>query len=371
MRLLLASEEHSSQIKEFFERMHLPGAIDFSIRRHGSFFDQYRLLSDDFETALLMDENNQISGMASLIFREGWVLGEKQIWGYATDLRIAPNRKAITQWSQHFLPVLEKACAARNCRFVFSAVEQHENQAYNALIRPTSHGRRKLPRYHLVNRFRVVTLHGRKPFSTRSLPSIQLEPLEIKHLDRLCTYLRERAASRPLADRHTPERFLARLQRWPGLELKDIRIATDRSGRVLGCAGLWNSSHVQQFIPQTYHGTAHTLHQSLWLASLVGLARPTPPPEKPMPLRFLTHLACDNAEVFHRLVDDAFDRLGPKEILSYGHFKGHWRTLPPESFIASSIPFGLYMVMAPHAKVPDWPTPGMHALPPEFEMAWL
>lgn len=371
MKLIQATEADSDRLKEFFARMLLPGTIDFSIQRQGSFFDQYRLQSDDFETWMLEDGDGRLCGLASLVFRTGFIRGEKQTWCHATDLRIARSRQAVMQWAQHFLPVLERACTDRNCRQVFSVVEQSDSQAYNALIRPTSHARRKLPRYFLAHRFHVVTLHGRVPLAPKPLTSIRLKPLEMSDVEPLCAYLREQAKARALANVYEPNDFLEDFKRWPGYRWEDFRIARDNKGNIVGCAGLWNGSQVQNFVPQTYKGFAHTLHQSLNLISWVGLARPTAQPERPMPMRFLTHLNCDNAEVFYRLADEAFSRLGPKEFLAYGHFKGHWKTLPPRAFIAAAMRFGLYTILPPQGEAPAWLTPNPEGLPPEFEAAWI
>jgi hypothetical protein len=373
MEILRATEADSDKLKSFFERMMLPGAIDFSIRRTGSFFDQYRVFSDDFVTVILKDDAGEIVGMASMLFREGIIQNEKQTWGYATDLRIAPTRKAIAQWAQRFLPVMESECAARECRFVFSAVELHDNQAYNALIRPTSHTRRKLPRYHLVNRFRVVALHGRLPFSSRPLTSIRLRAPGLNDVEPLCAYLTERGKKRSIAGVYTPEVFLKELSCWPGLKLSDFRIAHDARDRILGCSALWDGRTVQNFVPQTYRGFARTLHQGLSIGNAFGITRKLAKPGQPMPNKFLTHLSADSSEVFHRIVDDAFSRLGPKEFLSYMHFRGNWRTLPPKGFICSSLPFGFYLILPPNVEVPTWrtATPGLQHLPPDFEIAWI
>jgi len=372
MKIVQATEADSERLKAFFEKTVLPGAIDIAVRRPGSFFDHYKLLSGDFEVLMLTDDDDAIHGMGALVFREGFVLGEKQTWGYATDLRIAPTRRAIAQWAQYFLPVLERATYERNCHHIFSAVEHHDNQAYNALIRPTSHARRRLPRYLLTNRFRVITLHGRVPFSARPLASIRVKPVSASDLEPLCAYWREQAKSRPLATFHTPETFLQEIARWPGLSLADFRIATDSQGRIRGCAALYDSRKAQILVPTSYHGFAQTLNQTLWLASFTGLVRATPQPGQEIPVRFLTHLSCDSAEIFHSLVDDAYSRLSSRhELLSYLHFRGNWRTLPPTSFIATSLPFGLYLILPPNAEAPAWPVPGINSLPPEFEAAWL
>jgi hypothetical protein len=371
MKLVAARPSDSERLKTFFESVHLPGAIDFSFRRHGDFFDQYRMLSSDFETWMLIDEQGDLAGVGSLVFQEGHVLGKKRVWGYATDLRIKPSRKAVLEWAQHFLPVLESACENRNCRLVLSALELHDNKAYNALVRPTSHARRSLPRYHLANRFSLVSIHGRIPFSLRPLESIRLHELTVSRVEALCAYLRLNAKARPLSSLHTPDEFLARVANTPGLTLGDFRVAYDSQDRIIGCAALWDGSRVKEWIPQTYNGFAHTLHQSLVLAGRFGLVRPSSQPLVPMPVHFLSHICCDGPEVFHRLADDAFSRLKPKEFLSYLHFAGHWRTLPPHSYLATAVPFGLYIVLTPNSEAPVWPTPDMSVLPPEFEPGWL
>ncbi len=376
MEILKASESDSQRLKAFFERMVLPGAIDFSLQRSGSFFDQYRLFSDDFETLIMVDDDFEIAGMASVLFREGIVRGEKQTWGYATDLRIAPTRKAISQWAQKFLPELESACESRRCKYVFSAVQTSDNQAYNALIRPASHTRRRLPRYHLVNRFRIVGLHGRVPFGEKPLPSIRLSEMKHADLEPLCAYLQEQAMHRTLAHVHTPQNFLEELSRWPGLRISDFRIARDSKGKILGCAALWDGRPVQTYVPQNYNGFAQTLQQTLWLASLTRIVRPMADPLEPMQMQYLTHLCCDSPEVFHRLADDAFERVRRPDFLAYMHFRGNWRTLPPTSFISTSLPYGFYMVLPPNLEAPDLraksrPGSPMDYLPPEFELAWI
>lgn len=371
MKIIKAMESDSDRVKTFFERSTLDGPIQLSVRRYGSFFDHYRLQSDDFETFLMVDDKDEIAGIVSLIFHDGFVLGQREVWAYAADLRIAPTRAAVTQWAELFVPALEEACKARNCRYVFSAVHLNDSAVYNALIRPTLGRGRSMPRYHQMNRFRLVFLHGKNPLAPKPLNSIRLSVPTVTDIDQICEYLTEKNQQRPLATRHHPTAFIRRLENWRGFDFDDFRIARDKRGHIIGCASLWDSRIVQSFIPQTYQGFAHTQHQTLRFMSSLGIARSTPDPELPFPTRMLTHLACDSAEVFYSLVEDAFSRLRPKEYLAYCHFRGHWRTLPPQSYFATSLPYGLYMVLSPTMEAPEWPNTNMANLPPEFEAAWL
>ena len=371
MRLLRATETDSARLNEFFSKVPLKGSFDYHMHRQGSFFDHYRIQSDDFETLCLVDAKDKIQGMVTLVFHRGLINQEKTSWCFATDLRISISREAITNWTQLFVPAIERACSERNCRFLFSAVEHSRNQAYNALIRPNSHARRRLPRYYLVNKLHVVSLLGRWPFAARPLESIRLQSLELSDLEAACQFMRSKANLRPLANAYEPDEFIAMLDRWPGLALSDFRLAKDVRGNILGLAGLWSKYRTQDVIPQRYHGFAQTFQQSLNVGSWLGLSRALAPPHQPMQTRMLTNVFCENAEVFHSLVDDAFSRLGSREFLTYGHFRGHWRTLPPRSFISASVPFGFYLILPPTGEPPPWMLLDPHRLPPEFEVAWL
>ena len=371
MKLVIAKASDSDRLREFYESITLRGPIDFRIRREGTFFDHYKLQSESFETFMLIDDEDRIQGMTSLIFRRGFVQGEKTTWCLATDLRIAPTRAAVTKWTQVFVSAIKAACEERNCRLIFSAVEHSHNQAYNALIRPNSQARRNLPRYFLMNRFHVITLHGRIPLAEAPLSSIRLSTLQLNEVEALCKYMRKQAEFKTLAGLWEPDDFVSQVSSWPGLKIEDFRVAKDAAGNILGVAALWDCARTQSLIPQTYHGLAQTVHQSLNFASWFGVARPTAQPRKAMQMKMLTHIACESAEVFHRLADDAFSRLGPKEFLAYAHFRGHWRTLPPRSFISANIPYGFYLILPPNQEPPSWVTPDPQWLPPEFEIAWL
>ena len=128
MKLLQANESDNDRLRQFFSHTIWPGPVQLRFERRENFFTQYKNQSDDFVTLMLTDKTEtNILGMATLVFREGVLDGQNQIIGYATDLRVANSRRAVLQWSQHFLPVLEKELNARNCNYVFSVVSRHHH----------------------------------------------------------------------------------------------------------------------------------------------------------------------------------------------------------------------------------------------------
>ncbi len=370
MKLVLAQDSDSDRLKDFFAKMTLSGAIDFSIRRHGRFSDHYLLQGEQHQTLLLQDDKEQLQGMCSLLYKTGFVNGEKQIFGYATDLRIAPTRHAIIEWAQLFLPFMERALAERGCHYVFSAIEQTEGQAYNALLRPQQ-SRRRFPRYYLLRKFRLMAIHGLIPFAPKPVAAISLHRATLNDVDELCAYLRKKGQDRPIGLIYEPSDFLERLQRWPGMNLDDFILARDKSGRLIGCTAPWSGSHVQSFVPVAYHGEALANYQTFKALSFLGLAKRLPKRGVPFQLKHLTHLAVDHGEVLYAFIVAALKSSLPQELVCYAHFKGHMTTMPPKSLWTTSLPYGLYTILPPQKTLPDWLQPNPWRTPPEFDSAIL
>ena len=82
--------------------------MDLKIDRNPNFFAHYGTQSEDFKTYVLKDEEKKVHAAASFIFKDACTDGKVQTMATAVDLRVSNNRRAILQWSQHFLPVLEK-----------------------------------------------------------------------------------------------------------------------------------------------------------------------------------------------------------------------------------------------------------------------
>src|SRR4051812_25173665 len=136
VKMSRATIQDSEPLKIFYSDQNVGGTVDLRMVRRGTFFDQYRLQTPDFETFLLKSQDGQesaIEGVGTLLFRKGNLEGELQTIGYATDLRISSRRAAIAGWAQHFLPLLKIAAAPRQCRYVFSVVPQDFGAGYNAL----------------------------------------------------------------------------------------------------------------------------------------------------------------------------------------------------------------------------------------------
>ncbi len=366
MNLAFASETDSDRLGKYFQSHPIPGLIDLSINRQGHFFDQYRLQSNQFDTLILTDHNGEIQGMASFVFREALINGERGTIAYATDLRISPTRKAILGWSQHFLPILNDVVQKRGCQYVFSVLSTADRRIYNTFVRPrVLHGNK--PRYHLFRRFQAITIHGYYPFAPKPIGTIDIRSAEREDIDPLLDYLRKNNSKRPLQFIYDETLLNYRLEHWHGLKLSDFRIAFDRKKNIVGLVVPWCADAVHQYIPQAFHGMAQTVKTGVAFASWLRWTRKFSSIGKPFRFEYLTMLNAKNPDILYALIHDAFVR-SKRDFLVYLHFVDDIMTLPSRWMITSKLPFALYTVLPPGKAPPLSFQPRPLASSPEFEL---
>lgn len=368
MKIIKAQASDGPKICEFYNNNILPGDVDLRLERE-EFFRPYELQSDDHSTYLLLNDEGAIEASASLVFRQGILGGESQVIGYATDLRVSSSRRAILNWTQHFLPILEQEKKVRNCQYVFTVVAQIQRQAYNAFIRPRL-TRRPLPRYHLFRSLRMVSVHGILPWAPKPLTTIFLRQGTESDWPTIAAYISTRRRRGVLHFSPTPEITLQNLARWPELHPKDFILAFDFERRLVGCVGLWDSDHLQKTFAVTYHRRAKVLYDSLKALSLFRLAKSLPKAGRALHFSYLTHFCADNPDIFYSLLHSAY-RTSPGQFVVYAHFDGDLAYTPPRSMISAALKAGIYCIQDPQQLSPDFLSWSRRATPPEFELPFL
>ncbi len=370
LKLQLATEDDNERLIRYFEQSTIPGELRLRQRRMTNFFNQYRLQSDDIETYMLINEQDDIEALATLLFREAIVDGTRQTIGYATDLRVSPTRRAVLSWSQHFLPVVEKARKQRDCRFFFSVVAATQRQAYNAFIRPRTF-RRRLPRYHLFRRLNLVSLHGLWPFHAAPLPGIRIRSATTNDIGALADYLIKKTSAQPVRYFEAADDFVKSLERWHDLDIGQFLLAFDKNDKLIGCVAPWSSERVQRVYVASYGPKAKNMQDLTRVLSWMGVAHAMPPEDGELEIRYLTHLHADNPDIFYSLLYHAYRNAGRKEVLVYAHFDYELTTLPPRSFLSAQMPFGLYCILSPLDPIPEFLRPKMVDVSPTFEPAFI
>lgn len=370
MKLIQATDADNERLMHFFSKSRIAGSIDLRFRRMFNFYNQYRLQSDDYVTYMLVNRKDELEAMASILYRKAWIGDEEHTIGYATDLRVSSSRRAIMEWSNHFLPILENERAQRNCTYTFSVIAHSQRQAYNALIRPRNL-RRQMPRYYQYRKFELVTIHGLWPWHSKPLVGIKVREARAEDHARLASYIVERSKQHPLRFINSEQDFFLQLEKWRDLYIENFLIAEDSNGKIIGCASSWSPAQIQRVYALSYSPQIRNLKDVLRMMSWFNIAHPLPEEGQELRLRHLSFLHADNPDIFYSLVFEAFKRTSKTEVLVYPHFQDHISMRPPKSFITSRKQYGIYCVLSPSDTVPSFLRPSNLVQPPIFETAWL
>jgi hypothetical protein len=369
LRLIEAEEKHSDLLKKFFEEQIVHGHIDYSVRRPASFFNHYKLLSDDYITVLLMDDDTLV-GAASIVFAKAYVNRQEQMFGYLCDLRISQQRNAIQNWTDYFIPYYYKKIEEKNCKYVFTCIEQFENQAYNALIRPRRLNR-ILPHYYLMRKLNLVFFLGRFPWSPSPISSIRIAHGWESDIEEVCDYMMQKKVGSRLFINANKDLLIQRFNRWPGFSINNFLIARNHKNDIIGCMAPWNNHQDQQYIARGYRAEAELLRQTLGLTSSIRLSHHLPNLGEAFQFKYLTHCAVDNPEVFYSLLCQTYNESSRGELLVHSNYFGDFHTRPPISFMSTKIPFGFYSVFSPEEDLPGFLKPNPFATPPDFNLVHL
>lgn len=370
MNLELAKVSDDIELKSFYNQQIVKGLYDYKVVRTHSFFDQYKLTTQDYLTYFIRDNNRQIKAMASILFKKAYINDQEQTIGLITDLRLSNSRKAVLTWAREIVPAIEHAKKERQCQFVFSDIEFYDNNDYYMLLHRRNRNTR-LPRYHLFRKFYEIVIYGKKFFADPILDSIKIDCARSEDVEAISHYLQTKSVRRPLRYHLTPEEILRRCQTWPGFGLEDFLVAKNHRGDIIGCMAPWNNSSIQRVIPQRYHGKSFQVFSTSRILSALGLSRPLPSEGNAFNVKHITHGAYDNPDIFYALLSKAYDDCRNRELIVYPNYFGDYATRPPLSFLEIKIPYGFYNVLEHNMKLPPYLYPNSFHPAPDFQFSFF
>lgn len=358
MTLEVAQPEHAEQLAAFFKKFPLHGPVELAVDRDKDFFGPYRAQSDSHITYMLRGSaSNEPLGVASFVFYEALIDGQRRRVAMGRDLRIQQNREAVMAWSQYYLPVMDEARKVFQSDIFLSVLNMNEIKALNAFIRPRP-GRRPLPSYHLYRRFNMITLHGRFPWAHEPLPTIRIRRASPAIEEDLIYYMVRKSKERDLTPYTDADTIRGQIARWPGLNLSDFLVALDARENIIGCCAPWNARGLQELIPLKYSLLGHNFRQFLKFGDLLGWTRKLTKPvhrlqlELPLNFRYLSFLFADNSDIFESLAWIAFEEADPSEFIAYLQMRSDFHLRRPPRWVSTRQPYGIYAVVPPGEALP-------------------
>ena len=348
LKLREATSHDSKKLNDFFTSIPTFGAIEIKIAREEHFFSFYQRLGLPYKTYVLED-GDEIVGTASFLIRDLKFNNRTMRLAQACDLRISPNRKAITSWSKYFHPLLEKVRQDQACDAFITSINQTESQAMNAFIRPKLK-RLHQPQYSLARSYNLVSIHGFYPLLNRSNKNIEVRSYRTSDKAALIEYITTTCKKIDFIPQEINENLSAYIERSMLYSWSQFIIAFDPDKKIIGCVQPISSSLLQDYLPQEYSAQSHNLRQFLKVAQFLGFGRRLTRPfsrsqkQEAMSFRLLHFLTASHPEVFNALIRACYDTSSQNEFLMYAYEISDYKKRPPKGSIFSETPYGLYSI---------------------------
>ncbi len=348
----------SEKLGNFFYEIPTQALLDVKVRRQIDFFSLYRRLQLKFHNYILEEtndfQNNEILGTASFLLQETQVGKTRLTTSYAFDLRISHQRKAILNWSRHFLPQLQKLIFTEKVNHFITSINLESSQVINAFIR-TKQKRSNKPFYELIRKFNLVSIHGFYPLLFKVNPYIKVGFLEKQDQKKFVRYLSEKMKTLDLA----PAAMIEDLEKYIHESLiysfRNFVVARDAKDNIVGVCYPLSSSLLQDYFPQSYNQQSDNFRQFLKFASFFGVGRKLTRPfsrtqkEQTLNFQFLHFLFFEHPEVFQSMVKFSYDQSRQNEFLIYTYEQSMYTHRPPIGTIHSETPYALYEIRTPEA----------------------
>tara|TARA_B100001248_G_scaffold253282_1_gene230350 strand:- start:12972 stop:14072 length:1101 start_codon:yes stop_codon:yes gene_type:complete len=366
MQIQLTQKSDDPNLRKFFEQIPIPGSIEYKVERPSGFFahaEQNFAATD----ALMLSDEEKIHACLSINTREAFLQDWKNI-GWATDLRLSSNRKAVRYFFDHFLEDIKKLRREKNLDFILSFINKTNQIAFNTFIRPRSL-RENHPRFHLLTNFYRVSVYAKIPFLYFPLQTLRIRSLDNHNIEALSRYLARKAKRRFLAYRYSVELLEQRMNQWINFNKENFLIAYDARGNIVGCVAPWNTRKTQRYEIIKYNDFYENMRQLNRITSYMGITKNMPAPGSMADFYFLTHLNADNPYIFHRLLHESLQFCSNDQYLVYTSFENDRLYKPPKDVVHTKSKFGLYLVLEPGEDLPFTHLPSDTI--PDFEIAFL
>ncbi|MEC9283027.1 MAG: hypothetical protein VX642_09955 [Bdellovibrionota bacterium] len=343
MELIKAKAEHNLELIEFLGSQSIRGEIELRFMRENDFSTKLDLLGNEHETYFIRDEKQKVSACASLFFEDVYIDSEVQKVCWITDLRIGESKKASYHWMTRFFNKVFARAEALGAEHIFTTIFKEDRESINSLTRPRKRNR-DLPQFLHMRNFDLVSLHGKLPGSRPLLTGIKIKKMNPNRLEELSQYLNSHSRHRVLGKIYTPEILAHRLESWNNFHEENFYICLDKRDRIVGSFALWDTSSFEKMQLINMNDRARNFYHITKLLSLFGLARPLPKIGNCLNFNYLTHLYCDNSDIFEKMIHFAFRRSKGK-FLIYPQFEDHYIQLPPKRFLHQNLSFALYTIL--------------------------
>ena len=361
MKLIRADESNIDLLQSIHRSRFDLNGLETKSEFNQDFFKPYQMLTNDSCTYVLVDDNNIVQAAATMVFVPARFQQQEETIGFATDLYVALNRRAVISWSDTLIPAMEEERRKRKVRFVLSSIMDRQRLAYNALVRPRD-GRRKMPRYFLLKRFEKTTIHGFWPLARGPLPSLQYRQAEEHEVIEFLKFRQQFTDPKTWGLNLDPQHCYDMLLSWSGFSLRNLWLAFNKQGDIVGGTLLVPQNFLADLQVKSYSARYRILEDSLPLIRWTGMAKALPRVNQNLDAVWACWTAAKNPDVFLSVMQTAWRQLKGRQFLAYTRFEDEFRRTLPKTWLSIKTRGGLYLLQSP-----DEPTPNLLELTQHFD----
>ncbi len=363
-RIRPATVADNERLLAFQARYAMRGGLPLRFDRSPDYFALHRCHSDDYRTWLAEDHTGRVKGMASMVVRDGYLVGEKQRIAYLGDLRIAPDRELARIWVDYVADRLADLARYEDVQHTYCCVIRDNRIATQSLF---GTGKRTRLGFRHWRGYSNVSIYARR-FAGRRCGSVRITNASGADADALRAFLDHESRSQPFGCVFTTDEFARRLSAWPDFGIERFMIARNAQGRIVGCVAPWDAGRIKRIMLERLPRSLGALRYGFnAIAPLLGRP-PIAAPGQPLQDTYLTHLHVSgrDPDIAQALLDAVWQRERSRYALLQLCLYDHdplWPAL--HGYRYTALPMDLYTLSTPGASAFD---PGGAEAIPGFEI---
>jgi len=339
----------NEKILEYYDRSAITTSSEDILYKRGSdFFSFMKEKTDRYLVLLLKDDDNNIQGVATISYRDGYVDGKLTTVGYLGDLRVSLNRKLIRQWRNFYAKLILSSPQMEdtfNCAFYQTALVHDNFQSRNNLANSKIKGLKYvlLEDYHMLN----IVGSFKLPFKKCKL---RINHPKENEIEQLIEFLDKDHRQRNFGHNFLKE-FEFRLKNRDNFSLNDwIVVRSPMNDEILAVTCLWGPVKTKQIIINKIPLSFKLLK---YISKIIPFMEIYELPQEGIPLKikYIHQISfnktCDDQlrqGIFNELVSFCFQTQKKLNILAYCDYDRESFKAKLKSSIYHSKAMGLYSV---------------------------
>lgn len=342
----VATEKDNQDILNFFTQTQIQGnKFDFSYDRSPDFFTFLKLHSRKPLVLIYRDPKDELQGVATMLFRQGYVDGMIAEVCYLGDLRMGFDRKGSATWRKiygEFFLQQDNIDQFKNVKLFYTCLLDENKLSERSLARNKKSGFA----YHPVCSYSMITLMMKKPLATKSSFGVDIgTPTDSAMLIEFY----KKSESQLTAGYVFSEEISERLKKWPDFKENNFLVARE-NGKIVAACALWSPRQCKRIL-------LNRVPLQLQLLSLGKLR-----PKQELKVLYITNLLFDQtlaenkrSDVFEALLIEAWKILKKSgfHFLSFCDFKEMSVKTAAKNFVTHEVSMAIHEVRVNDGTVPN------------------